>query len=226
MSEEHVFERGEVGHKGDDPAVALVSHVEARFAEAYEQVRLELAAAPAPNWWEIYAWGPFGPAGAFPAPNFFDPGRIIFLGEVAYIVTLVFMNPQMCADVQGFEGKIELSYWTSNTQTMRPVPSMDYTCCIETSPNDPSCTYATVWEFEPPEAACLLETNICARICNCNNRPVPGYAGFVRHVWDFDPDKLFFGTADTPPGWTHRPIKYMVSDGSDCDCTQLCVPYT
>lgn len=213
MTDELTVSRGE-----DDPKAKLKAHIEAHLGSALGLTTLELAEAPpqlGQNEWEVYAWGPwqepFDPA--------VDPGRIIFLGEKAYIGVAVWMNPPMCADVTGFEGKIELSFWTSNTQTMRPVPSMDYSCCIETKPGGP-CFYVTVWEFEPTEAACVMETNICARICNCNNHPVPGYAGFVRHVFDFDPENLF---GPPPPGWGFdRPIRYMVSDGSDCDCSVIC----
>jgi len=208
----------QVSRGGEDPKATLKAFIEAQLGAATEQVTTELAQAPqapGPNRWEVYAWGPY--QRPFDPAN--DPGRIIFVGEKAYIGVAVWMNPAMCQDVTGFEGKIELSFWTSNTQTMRPVPSMDYTCCIETKADGP-CFYVTVWELQPPEAACVMETNICARICNCNNRPVPGYAGFVRHVYDFDPENLF---APPPPGWGFdRPIRYLVSDRSDCDCSVIC----
>jgi hypothetical protein len=214
MAEEVTISRG-----GDDPRETLKARVEARFAAALEEAtaQLEVAEAPAPDRWEIYAFGPWQDPGK-------APGRIIFLGEKAYIAVVVWMNDPMCEDVNGFEAKIELNFWTSNTQTMQPVSAMDYTCCIERKPGDP-CFNVMIWEFEPTEAACVLETNICARICNCQNHPVPGYAGFVRHVFDFDPETLFFPPHFHPPGWAFdRPIRYMVSDGSDCDCSVVCPP--
>jgi len=209
MAEDMTVSRGE-----EDPKAMLKAHIEARLEAAVQQATVELAEVPpelGPNRWEVYAWGPW----QLPFDPAADPGRIIFVGEKAYVGVAVWMNPAMCQDVTGFEGKIELSFWTSNTQTMRPVPSMDYHYCIKTKRGGP-CFYVIVWEFEPTEAACIMETNICARICNCNNHPVPGYAGFVRHVYDFDPENLF---APPPPGWGFdRPIRYMVSDGSDCVC--------
>jgi hypothetical protein len=209
----------QVSRGGDDPKATLKAYIEAQLGAATEEAAMaELAQAPqapGPSRWEVYAWGPY----QLPFDPANNPGRIIFLGEKAYIGVAVWLNPAACQDITGFEAKIELSFWTSNTQTMRPVPSMDYTCCIETHPGGP-CFYVTVWEFEPTEAACVMETNICARICNCNNHPVPGYAGFVRHVFDFDPENLF---APPPPGWGFdRPIRYLVSDGSDCDCSVIC----
>ncbi|MBE9508353.1 MAG: hypothetical protein IMY86_09925 [Chloroflexi bacterium] len=210
MSEEKT-----VLERGDDPRAILNAQVEAEVAAALEQVSLELTQAPPPvqgiRQWEVYARGPY----QFPRDPAVDPGRIIFLGEKAYIDVVVWLNPQMCAELTAFKAKIELSFWTSNTQTMRPVPAMAYSCCIFTERG--KCYYVTVWEFEPTEAACVLETNICARVCNCDNTVVPGYAGFVRHVYDFDPSKLF---RPPPPGWGFdRPIRYMVADPDyRCDC--------
>lgn len=201
----------EVSRGGNDPRATLKAQVEAQFGAALEQAAtLELAEAPAGmGQWEVYAWGPWQDPGQM-------PGRIIQLGETAYIATAVWMDDVMCANIVGFEGKIELSYWTSNTQTMRPVPDMDHVCCIFPTP-DGGCFYITVWEFVPTEAACVLETNICARICNCQNHAVPGYAAFVRHCWDFDPSNLW--PAPPRPGWAFdRPIRYMVSDMRDCVC--------
>lgn len=209
MAEEMTVSRGEGDIKAE-----LKAYIEAQLEAAVEQATLELAEAPpdlGPNVWEVYAWGPW----QVPFDPGRDPGRIIFVGETAYIGVAVWMNAAMCQDVTGFEGIIELNFWTSNTQTMQPVPTLNHHHCIETEQNGP-CFYVFVWEFEPTEAACVMETNICARICNLAGHPVPGYAGFVRHVFDFDPETLF---APPPPGWGFdRPIRYMVSDRSDCAC--------
>jgi hypothetical protein len=203
MSEELKVSRG-----SGDPREVLKAQVEAQIAAALEQASLELTQAPPPvpgiRQWEVYAWGPY----QFPFDPLRDPGRIIFLGEKAYIAVAVWLNPRVCDELTAFKAKIELSFWTSNTQTMEPVPEMDYSCCIFTERG--KCYYVTVWEFEPTEEACVFETNICARVCNCDNSVVPGYAGFVRHVFDFDPSKLF---GPPPPGWGFdRPIRFMVAD--------------
>ena len=51
-------------------------------------------------------------------------------------------------------------------------------------------------------------TNICVRICNCNNVYVRQYSGFARWVLDLDYD-LIFGQ----PKWVFdHPIRFMVSD--------------
>jgi len=197
----------------DDPRATLKANVEAKFAEAFEKAKLELTQTgignPA-NLWEVYAWGPWQDPGQ-------APGRIIMVGEKAYIAVAVWMNTAMCADVVGFDTKFELNFYTSNTQTMEPVPALNYSCCIFPKPG--TCYYVTVWEFSPSEEACLLETNICARLCTCGNKLVPQYAGFVRHVYDFDPDNLF-PPYPFPPGWQFdRPIRYMVADPKrPCGC--------
>jgi len=195
MAEELKVSRG-----GDDPRATLKAQVEAQFAAALEQAALELAEAPpGMGQWEVYARGPWQAPGQM-------PGRIIELGQTAYIATVVWLDPVMLANIVGFEGKIELRYHTSNTQTMRPVDAMDFACVI--SPTANTNYYVTVWEFKPTEAGCVLETNICARICNCKNHTVPGYAAFVRWVRDFDVDSLF-----PPRPWAFdRPIRYMVYD--------------
>jgi hypothetical protein len=137
-----------------DPAATLKANIEAKFAEALEKARLELTQTgignPA-NLWEVYAWGPWQTPGQ-------APGRIIMLGETAYIGVAVWMNDAMCADVVGWGGKFELNFFTSNMQTMRPVSALDYSCCIYPVPGQ--CFYVTTWAFKPTEEGCVLETNI------------------------------------------------------------------
>jgi hypothetical protein len=221
MSDENEYEReGE----GDDRLEALRADVEARIGEAIEQASVELAEAPPPSAWEVFALGPFQDP-VFAAP----PGRIIELGETAFLVTIVFLNEFMDTNVSAFGGSVQLNYYTSNTQTMEPVPAMDFSCCF-----DPNCNtgfvvpglgtfYVSVREFEPTEAGCILETNICARICNCDEEVVPGYAAFVRWIANLDFD-LFF-----PPVFLtfDHPIRYLVYDNDDdtnCNCADDCPP--
>jgi hypothetical protein len=210
--EQQTFERGEV-----DPIETVKAHVEASFKAALDEKKsqLELAQGPFPNQWEVYAWGPYQE----PFDPEKDPGRIIFTGETAYIGVAVWMNPEMCPDIVNHEDKIQLNFWTANTQTMQPVPDLNYSCCITTKQDGP-CFYVMVWEFTPSAPACLYETNICARICNCQGHTLPRYAAFVRHVYDYDPSALW----PDIPGWQFdRPIRYMVVDRkADCDCAEEC----
>lgn len=207
--------------QADDPRANLKANLEAKFAAALEEARTSLEITQTgvgnrDNLWEVYAWGPYQDPGK-------EPGRIIMKGETAYIGVAVWMNDAMCADVLGFDTKFELSFVTSNMQTMMPVPALNYSCCI--FPRAGQCFYFTIWEFTPQEEACILETNICVRMCTCSNKLVPDYAGFVRHVYDFDPENLF-PPSPYPPGWQFdRPIRYMVADRNrkcGCDANYPC----
>lgn len=213
MSEEFVVKRGE----GDDSAATLKAQVEAQVAAALEQASLELTEAQFALFkWELWAAGPWQKPGL-------EPGRIIALGQTAYIATVVWLNTEMCLNLAGFGGKIHLSYVTSNLETMRPVDDMDYTCCIPVEGDCPPYgkILVHIWKFEPTVAGCVLETNICARICNCNDELVPHYAGFVRWVRNYDYEHLF-----PPVYWTFdHPIRYLVYADGKCDCSEICYPY-
>jgi hypothetical protein len=211
-NEEFVVERGE----GDDPGEAQQAQLDARMEGALEKAAtLELAGPQ--DYWNIWAVGPYQDYGL-------QPNRIIQLGEPAWIYTYVYLNPvyprpypgqNACDQITGFGAKIELNYFTSNTQLMQPVADLNHVYCIQTKLGQ--CYYRHKWVFTPTQAACIYETNICARICNCDLQPVPQYAGFVRWVYDLDVDYLF-----PPTGWGFdRPIRYMVSDMSDCYCPNL-----
>jgi hypothetical protein len=220
MSDDNQYER-----EGDDPRATLKANVEARIKSMMDQADLELGEAPPPSVWEVYALGPFQtysfPAGPLP------PGRIIELGETAYLITVVFLNTFMDTELTDFGAKVQLNYFTSNMQAMQPVSAMDYSCCLDPGEVTGIVTnigtfYVTVWEFEPTEAACILETNICARICNCENEVVRARAAFVRWIANLDFD-LFF-----PPVFYQfdHPVRYLVYDNDDdtnCDCQEECV---
>jgi hypothetical protein len=203
-----------VEREPEDPSADLQAHVEARFQAAMDEARPELAEAPFPFLfdWEVVAWGPW----QLPFDPARDPGRIIFVGQDATVATAVILNPAMAQNVAGFGADIQLSYWTSNTQTMQPVPALSRSSCLEVYANQ--YVYWDYFTFRPSDAACLYEMNICARICNCEHVTVPGYAAFVRHVFDFDPEHL--GLVPSPtPGWQFdRPIRFMVADDSVTCC--------
>ncbi len=214
MSDDNLtFERGDKGSK--DPTKALKEQLDQKLEKTLEQAaKLELTQTP-PGMgnWEVWAWGPWQNLPAL------SPGRIIKKGEDAYIYVVVWMDPVMCANVTGFSGKIELNFWTSNTQEMRTVSALNHTYCIQTVQGQ--CWYSYLWKLTPTEAACLYETNICARVCNCDYYQHPEYAGFVRWVYDFDVDLIF-----PPQHWRFdRPIRYMVYDKDiPCDCPNLPQP--
>lgn len=215
MSNENEFPREEVSL-----AEALKAHVQAQMASAVKQGSdLELTQGLPGHVWEVFAWGPYQFTGGVFDP-YVNPGRIIFTDEPAYVAIAVWMNPEMCTVITDHQDKILLNIWTSNMQEMTTVPALSHHCCFTTVQNGP-CFYVTVWEFEPPDPACIYETNICARICNCSNNTLQDYAGFVRQVYDFDPEKLWPPFAGPPsPTWGFdRPIRFMVADPQEkCDC--------
>jgi hypothetical protein len=218
----------------EDPTAELAAQVAMNFEaalKAKESEALELTQVQPGIGadWEIFGFGPYQTPRA-------QPGRIIRVNQPAWIAVVVWMNPAMCTNVTGFGGKIELNFLTSDTQRMQPVNGLSHYCCIQTQLN--KCWYLYVWQFRPTTAACIYETNICARICNCNDKPHPEYGGFVRQVYDFDTDHLWPRRGvplpppshipggvwppggSVPPSWgSDRPIRYMVYDPDvDCDC--------
>ena len=209
MTEETNLVRGE----GDEAGDALQAYLDAQLESSFEQAATIELAGPQ-DFWNLYATGPY----QWPSRK---PYRVIQLGEYAWLYVIVWLNPNFpdsapgqnaCDMITGFGGKIELNFVTSNMQTMSPAPALNHTYCIQTT--EGQCRYRYLWRFRPREAACLYETNICARICNCNNKPVKQYSGFVRWVEDLDVEWLF---PQRPWGFD-RPIRYMVSDMSDCEC--------
>jgi hypothetical protein len=205
--------KGESMDPGEDFKAALNRQAEALFAKA-ATAPAEMLAGP-PRFWDVVAIGPY----QVPA---LQPSRVIEVGEWATIQTIVYLNPNVpnpapgqnaCDIITGFGGKIEISYHTSRTDTMQPVPALSATHCIVTTPGQ--CWYADYWHFQPKEPASLYVTEIEVRICNCNNRYVRQYSGFARWVANLDYD-LIFGA----PTWQFdHPIRYMVSDiNIPCEC--------
>lgn len=209
----------EISRGGPSVAEQLKAQAGARIAKMVEGAQgLELTETA---WWaigqrwEIFALGPvqsFTPMGV-PGPK--PPGRIIFVGEKAYVTTVLWMNPMMVGMVGDVGLCFSLNYFTANTQAWKRVDALDHRHSIDPALMTPVYSdpvfgdfYVCVWEFQPQEPGCLYETNICARLCNCRDKIVRGYAGFVRWVYDFDYD-AFFGS----PGWEfNNPIRYLVVD--------------
>ena len=188
----------------DQEEEALVARFVATPREALEEMYAPELGAPV-DYWDVIARGPFQqPALA--------PGRIIQVGEEAAIRVMVILNPNFpagqsaCDTITGFGAFIELNMFTANMQTMTPEPSLTESVCIPTTLNQ--CRYRHTFRIRPQIAACLYETNICARICNCNHQYVPQYSAFVRWVRNLDFD-LIFGA---PRRTFDHPIRYMVAD--------------
>jgi hypothetical protein len=197
----------------------MQASLEAKLEELFTRRKatpVEELAGPQ-NFWDLYAIGPYQDFSL-------EPSRVIELGEWATIAVVVYLNPSVpnpfpgqnaCDIITGFGAKVDINVVTSNMQTMTPASGLNYHCCIKTTPKQ--CWYVCYWHFKPTDPACLYETNICARICNCSGKPigVPQYSGFVRWVENLDYD-MFFGA----PQWVFdHPIRFMVHDYTQpCEC--------
>lgn len=206
-------------NRGEDKLAAMKAQLDAKLESLFNQRKAAgLEVAGPPGYWDLYAVGPYQSFGL-------EPGRVIQVGESATVLIVAYLNPfypnpaqgqNACDILTGHGDKIEFHIHTANLQTMQPVPSLSKTDCIFTTPGQ--CWYTYYWTFTPQEAACLLETNICAHICNCANQRIPQYSGFVRWVENLDFDYFFPPT----PGLTFdHPIRFMVANPQErCVCVQ------
>jgi len=179
-------------------------------------------------WWEIFGYGPIQiPAPLVPTAGFLDsplaPGKILRVGEKGYLVSVFIINPFPLPQDPGIRPVDFLTVWklpyridyhTSNTSTMRPVPSLTATHYGNLVPGQ--AYYVDVLEFTAYEPGCVFETNICARILDCESGH-PGYghnhgkspspfAGFARSTFNLDPE-LFLPTQYLE---FDNPIRFMV----------------
>jgi hypothetical protein len=191
--------------------------LDAKLEGLFQQTEAAPELAGPPRFWDVFAVGPY----QVPA---LQPSRILEVGEQATILTVVYLNPSVpspypgqnaCDIITGFGAKIEFNYFTSNMQTLQPVPTLHRYHCLETTPGQ--CWYRDYWTFTPQDPACLYCTNICVRICNCDDYYVRQYSGFARWVANLDFDFIFGA-----PVWQFdHPIRYMVSDYRQrCECNE------
>ncbi len=175
-------------------------------------------------WWEIYAFVIQPGAQLVPPASFFDspllPHKVIRVGEQAFIVTVVVLNPFRLSQDRNIVPCDYLSIWSTPYE-------IDYhTCNVTECKKGPAnqnathsghlvpgqCFYVDVLEFTAQEEGCIFETNVCARILGCehdgNRRQqlAPPFAGFARTTINLDPE-LFF---PSPLLGFDNPLRYMV----------------
>ena len=105
----------------DDPLESLKAHLETQFAAALEEAGVEGSHRTA-RVWRLKRMGLWAIPGTCVEPG--GPGRILQVNQPALVHIVVDMDPVMCANVTGFAADFQLNIFTSNTQTMQPVPGL------------------------------------------------------------------------------------------------------
>jgi hypothetical protein len=201
----------------------LQSSLEAALTAPREQIAEPL------YWWEIFGYGPVQiPNQLVPPAGFLDsplaPGKILRVGEKGYLVSVFIVNPFPLPQDPNIRPVDFLTVWklpyridyhTCNATTCRPAgPELNVTHYGNLIPGQ--AYYVDVLEFTAYEPGCVYETNICARILDCESGH-PGYghshgkspspfAGFARSTFNLDPE-LFLPTQTLE---FDNPIRFMV----------------
>ena len=180
-------------------------------------------------WWEIFGYGPIQiPSPLVPTAGLLDsplaPGKILRVGEQGYLVSVFIINPFPLPQDPGIRPVDFLTVWklpyridyhTCNATTCQPAgPELNVTHYGNLIPGQ--AYYVDVLEFTAREEGCVYETNICARILDCESghpgsghghtaSPSP-FAGFARSIYNLDPE-LFLPTQYLE---FDNPIRFMV----------------
>ncbi len=175
------------------------------------------------DWWDLFTIGPIQiPTGTFGVDPVgpFDPSRVIRVDEPAFMVTVLILNTALVNGIipanilSGAALPYEVQYVTLNTNTGSPASFLNVTRQFDLNPGQ--AVYVTVETFESDEAACIMETNVCARILNADLQTPPQwpFAGFA--TWVFNTDSpSFLDTligAQTPGFSFDRPARYLTFD--------------
>ena len=201
----------------EDVKAKVEAHLQSALDEARTMQREQIAEPL--YWWDLYGYGPIQPgAGLVPSTaGFLDsplaPGKIIRVGETAYLVTVLVINPfplpqdPMIVPVDFltvWKLPFEIEYHTVNATTCKPVGTVKHWGYLEPG----QAYYVDVLEIQPTEEGCIFETNICARILDCHkSTPSPSpFAGFARSIINLEPE-LFLPEEVVE---FDNPIRYMV----------------
>ncbi|MGH7597207.1 MAG: hypothetical protein ACREOI_12700 [bacterium] len=169
----------------------LKAKIEARLQAAYQkslsQARPEVV-DPYPLW-DLVALGPFQPgavAGNFGNLNSspFLAHQVIRVGETAYIATVIFapILNTFCLPYEVEYCTGDLCEWTKGPE------KLNVTQHGHLSPTSPFAVDILQFTAETEDVGCKYEMHICARIkcCDPEGNPQPPFAGFARHVYDYD----------------------------------------
>lgn len=172
----------------------MEARAQAALEEAMARVRGEIAEPE--GWWNLYAIGPIQPI-AVGGPLL--PHQVIKVGEPAFIVTVLFLNPFLilpgpttASDVlSNFALDYEVRYQTGNLTTWQ----LGAPNAVQGGTLVPGqSVYVDVLGFIAQQEG-LFEMNITARILGAAPPHVnaPQFAGYARAVVDIDPDLFISG---------------------------------
>src|SRR5262245_163999 len=200
------------------PTVAEVkARVEAQVKTALDEAiaRAQQERAEPDEWWNLFAIGPIQAIGI---PNPLLPHSVIKVGETAFVVTVLFLNPFLVIPPGTTPGDIlsnfalpyEVQYQTGNLTTwalgQADMNVVHNGAGLNLIPG--VYTYVDILQFTANTPG-LYEMNISARILGAAQPFVnaPPFAGFARGVVDIDSD-LFL---QPPPGLQFEvPIRFQI----------------
>lgn len=206
----------------EDVKARVEKELQAALEKARTMPRAQLAEPL--YWWDIYAFVVQPDAQLVPPASFFDgpllPNQVIRVGDKAFIVSVLILNPFRlpqdpniipCDFLSQFSLPYEIDYHTCNATECKKGPANQnakHSGCLVPR----QCFYVDVLEFTAQEEGCIFETNVCARILGCGDcgngeqQLAPPFAGFARTTFNLDPD-LFF---PAPFVEYNNPLRYMV----------------
>jgi len=196
-------------------AAEVKARVEAQVKSALDEAiaRMQQERAEPEGWWNLFAIGPIQLIGI---PNPLLPHSVVKVGETAFVVTILFLNPFLIippgttpADIlSNFALPYEVQYQTGNLTTWSLGQANMNVVHNGFNLIPGVFTYVDVLAFTANTPG-LYEMNISARILGAAPPFVnaPQFAGFARAVVDIDSD-LFL---QPPPGLQFEvPIRFQI----------------
>jgi len=193
------------------------AQIEARVKSALDEAMMSLheEVAEPEGWWNLYSLGPIQLT-SVPAP--LTPYQVIKVGEIAYVATVLFLNPFLMISpgvtpasiLSGFALPYEIRYQTGNLTSWSIGPANMNVIHSGAGYNlIPGVNfYVDVIGFTATTPG-LYEMNVSSRLLGATPPYVnsPQFAGFARAIVDFDPD-LFLSSA--PVMTFNQPIRFQV----------------
>ena len=221
-----VVETAAPGVTAEDIKAYYEAQVQAMLDQALSAVQPE-AAEPF-DWWDLFSIGVIqnvaGDFGIAPVGPFL-PHEVVRVNEQAFIVTVLILNPLPigsppglvpCNVLSGTALPFEIQYSSLNTTTGTPAA---FASGVNTGQLQPGvCFYVDVFEFVATEEGCIIETNVCARILNCEGQTPPQwpFAGFATWILNIDNESFLAGLLGVGPSKPafipNAPIRFMTFD--------------